>query len=216
MTNAQEIKATVVVGVVGGIASGKSQVTRMLGDLNGTIISADEIAHRVLLEPDVIDSLVTLFGESILTERINGNLTDRSIDRKKLASLVFGNSEDCRTRRKKLEEVVHPRIRQIAKSDLETLKQDPNIRMIILDAPLLIEGGWLAYCDRVIYIDSPDNVRKQRATERGWTEQEWQSRESAQMSLSEKKKHATDVLLNNGTIEELTQRVLELNGKLRG
>ena len=208
MTNAQQIKTPVVVGVVGGIACGKSHVTRMLGELNGTIISADEIAHRVLQEPDVIDSLVKIFGNSILTER--------SIDRKKLASMVFGNSADCKTIRKNLEAIVHPRIRQIAKSDLETLKRDANTHMIILDAPLLIEGGWLPYCDRIIYVDSPDAVRKQRAMERGWNAQEWQDRESAQMSLSEKKKHATDVLLNNGTIEELKQRVLELNSSLRG
>ena len=199
MTNALQIKTPVVVGVVGGIASGKSHVTQMLGELNGTIISADEIAHRVLQEPDVIDSLVKIFGSSILTERI--------IDRKKLASMVFGDSEDCKTMRKNLEAIVHPRIRQIAKSDLETLKRDPNTRMIILDAPLLIEGGWLPYCDRVIYVDSPDAVRKQRAMERGWSAQEWQDRESAQLSLSEKKKHATDVLVNDGTIEELTKRL---------
>ncbi|HUP78690.1 MAG TPA: dephospho-CoA kinase [Pirellula sp.] len=208
MTNVLEVKSPIVVGVVGGIASGKSQVTRMLGKLNGTIISADEIAHRVLQEPDVIDSLVQLFGNSILTER--------SIDRKKLASMVFGDSEVCKTMRKKLEAIVHPRIRQLAKTDLETLKRDPNTRMIILDAPLLIEGGWLPYCDRIIYVDSPDNVRKKRAMERGWNAQEWQDRESAQMSLAEKKTYATDILLNNGTIEELTQRVLEFEGSLQG
>lgn len=207
MTNVLQVKSPIVVGVVGGIASGKSQVTRMLGELNGTIISADEIAHRVLQEPDVIDSLVKSFGYSILTER--------SIDRKKLASMVFGDSEVCKTMRKRLEAIVHPRIRQLAKSDLETLKRDPNTRMIILDAPLLIEGGWLPYCDRIIYVDSVDNVRKKRAMERGWNAQEWQDRESAQMSLSEKKKYATDVLLNNGTIEELTQRVLEFGRSLQ-
>ncbi len=207
MTNVLQVKSPIVVGVVGGIASGKSQVTRMLGELNGTVISADEIAHRVLQEPDVIDSLLQIFGDSILTER--------KIDRKKLASMVFGDSEVCITMRKKLEAIVHPRIRQLAKSDLETLKLDPNTRMIILDAPLLIEGGWLPYCDRIIYIDSPDNVRKKRAMERGWSAQEWQDRESAQMGLSEKKKYATDVLLNIGTIEELTQLVLEFGRSLQ-
>ena len=207
MTNVLQVKSPIVVGVVGGIASGKSQVTRMLGELNGTIISADEIGHRVLLEPNVIDSLVKIFG--------NGILTSSSIDRKKLASMVFGDSADCKTMRKNLEAIVHPRIRQIAKSELERLKQEANTRMIILDAPLLIEGGWLPYCDRVIYVDSSDAVREKRALERGWSAMEWQDRESAQMSLSEKKKYATDVLLNNGTIEELTQRVLEFGRSLQ-
>ena len=212
MTNAQQIKAPIVVGVVGGIASGKSQVTRMLVGMNGTIISADEIAHRVLREPEVMEALVQMLGKSILLENGNQPGFSRTIDRKKLASLVFGDSASSQTMRKKLEAIVHPRIRQIAKSELETLRRDTSIRMIVLDAPLLIEGGWLPYCDRVIYVDSPDAVRKQRAIERGWIGQEWQDRESAQLSLSEKKKHATDVLVNDGTIEELTQRVLELNG----
>ncbi len=212
MTNAQQFKAPVVVGVVGGIASGKSQATRMLGAMNGTIISADEIAHRVLLEPEVMDSLVEMFGKSILLENGDHPGFSRAIDRKKLASLVFGDSAGSQTNRKKLEAIVHPRIRQIAKSELETLKREPKIDMIVLDAPLLIEGGWLPYCDRVIYVESPDAVRKQRAMERGWSAQEWQDRESAQLSLSEKKKHATDVLVNDGTIEELTQRLLELKG----
>lgn len=210
MTNAQQFKAPVVVGVVGGIASGKSQVTRMLGAMNGTIISADEIAHRVLLEPEVMDSLVEMFGKSILIENGDHPGLSRAIDRKKLASMVFGDSADSQTNRKRLEAIVHPRIRQIAKSELETLKQEPKTDMIVLDAPLLIEGGWLPYCDRVIFVESPDAMRKQRAMERGWSAQEWQDRESAQLSLAEKKKHATDVLVNDGTLEELTQRLLEL------
>ncbi len=212
MTHAQQFKTPVVVGVVGGIASGKSQVTRMLGSMNGTIISADEIAHRVLLEPEVMDSLLKMFGKNILIANGDHPELTRAIDRKKLASLIFGDSADSQTMRKKLEAIVHPRIRQIAKSELETLRREPKTEMIVLDAPLLIEGGWLPFCDRVIYVDAPDAMRKQRAIERGWSAQEWQDRESAQMSLSEKKKHATDVLVNDGTIEELTQRVLELNG----
>lgn len=212
MTHAQQFKTPFVVGVVGGIASGKSQVTRMLGAMNATIISADEIAHRVLMEPEVIDLLLKIFGKNILIENGDHPGLTRAIDRKKLASLVFGDSADSQTMRKKLEAIVHPRIRQIAKSELETLKQDTSMHMIVLDAPLLIEGGWLPYCDRVIYVDSPDAMRKQRALERGWSAQQWQDRESAQLSLFEKKKHATDVLVNDGTIQQLTQRVLELNG----
>jgi dephospho-CoA kinase len=210
MTNSQQHYSPLVIGVVGGIASGKSQVTRLLGEMNATIISADEIAHRVLREPDVIDSLVKLFGNSILIE--NGPRQDGSlgIDRKKVAAMVFGNSAEAQGNRKQLEAIVHPRIRQIAKSELEALKRDAKVRLIILDAPLLIEGGWLPYCDRVIFVDSPDALRKQRAMERGWTAQEWHDRESAQLSLSEKRSHATDVLVNDGTLGQLQQRVSEM------
>ncbi len=209
MTNAQQFHPPLVIGVVGGIASGKSQVTRLLGERNATIISADEIAHRVLREPDVIDALVNVFSKEILCETGLHPVGSRVIDRKKLGSLVFGDSADCQTKLKKLEAIVHPRIRQIARSELQTLKSDPSVRMIILDAPLLIEGGWLPYCDRVIFVDSPDVSRKQRAMERGWTAQEWGDRESAQLSLPEKRSHATDVLVNDGTLEQLQQHVSE-------
>jgi len=209
MTIAQQLRPPLVIGVVGGIASGKSQVTRLLGEMNATIISADEIAHRVLREPDVIDALVNVFSNEILSETGRHPVGSRVIDRKKVGSLVFGDSADCQTKLKKLEAIVHPRIRQIARSELETLKSDASVRMIILDAPLLIEGGWLPFCDRVIFVDSPDALRKQRAMERGWTAQEWSDRESAQLSLSEKRLHATDVLDNDGTLEQLKQSVSE-------
>ena len=210
MTDSQQLRPPLVIGVVGGIASGKSQVTRLLGEMNATIISADEIAHRVLLEPDVIDALVNVFSNAILSERGLHPDGSRVIDRKKVGSLVFGDSADSQKKLKKLEAIVHPRIRQIAKSELDSLKKEASVRMIILDAPLLIEGGWLPYCDRVIFVDSPDALRKQRAMERGWTDQEWSDRESAQLSLAEKRLHATDVLVNDGTLEQLKKNVSEL------
>ncbi len=209
MTHAKQVSWPLVIGVVGGIASGKSQVTRLLGEMNATIISADEIAHRVLREPKVIDALVNIFTSDILCKKSLDFDGSRVIDRKKVGSRVFGDSADNPTMRKKLEAIVHPRIREIAKSELETLKREAKAQMIILDAPLLIEGGWLPYCDRLIFVDSPDAFRKQRAMERGWTAQEWSDRESAQLSLSEKRLHATDVLVNDGTLEQLQQRVSE-------
>lgn len=210
MTRAQQLRPPLVIGVVGGIASGKSQVTRLFLEMNATIISADEIAHRVLREPDVIDALVNVFSNAILSERDLQLDGSRVIDRKKVGSLVFGDSADSKTKLEKLEAIVHPRIRQIARSELDSLKKEPSVSMIILDAPLLIEGGWLPYCDRVLFVDSPDALRKQRAMERGWTAQEWSDRESAQLSLSEKRLHSTDVLVNDGTLEQLKENVSAL------
>ncbi len=214
MTNALSSKSPVVIGIVGGIASGKSEVTRMLGAMDATIICADEIAHRVLLEPAVIDSLEKIFGKSILLQGVSSTNELREIDRRKLASMVFGDLAEKQSMRKQLEAIVHPRIRQLAKSELETLSRESSSQMIILDAPLLIEGGWLPYCNRVLFVDSPDDKRKKRAMQRGWTAKEWQDRESAQLSLAEKRNYATDVLLNDGTIEQLHQQVADFVAKL--
>lgn len=213
MTTKAEQRTPIVLGIVGGIASGKSEVTRLLGERNGTIISADAIAHRVLLEPEVIDELVEIFGTRIL--QLTESVETRVIDRAKLGSEVFGESEDKRVMRKRLESVVHPRIRQFARSELEVLKEDLTIKWIILDAPLLIEGGWLPYCDRVIMVESPDALRQKRALERGWTKQQWIDRESAQLNLAEKRKYATDILVNDGTLALLKQQVDDLVAKLQ-
>ena len=207
MTQEPAIKKPVVVGVIGGIASGKSEVTRMLLAMNGDIISADEIAHRVLKMPDVIESPVSIFGDDILREPAAKLVESRQIDRKKLGAFVFGDTPDKQVMRKKLEAIVHPRIRELGREELARLIKETSHPMIILDAPLLIEGGWLPYCDRVLFVDSPEAMRKQRAMERGWTEKEWRDREAAQLSLVEKRKAASDVLVNDGTVEQLKQRV---------
>jgi len=207
MTPELVVKKTVVIGVVGGIASGKSEVTRLLGEMNAVIISADEIAHRVLLLPEVVASLVSIFGKGILQEPGSDLVKTRQIDRKKLGAMVFGDALDKQVMRKKLESIVHPRIRELGRSELAKLVQEATHSMIILDAPLLIEGGWLPYCDRVLFVESSDTLRKGRAMERGWTEEQWRDREASQLSLAEKRKSASDVLVNDGTVEQLKQRV---------
>lgn len=214
MTQEPAIKKPVVVGVVGGIASGKSKVTRMLGAMKAVIISADEIGHRVLLMPDVRESLCSIFGDGILQVAVADSKESRHIDRKKLGAMVFGDTQDKQVMRTKLEAIVHPRIRELGRAELARLVQEATYPMIILDAPLLIEGGWLPYCDRVLFVDSPEAMRKQRAMERGWTEKEWRNREAAQLSLPEKRKAASDVIVNDGTVEQLKQRVAEFVASL--
>ena len=214
MSDTPTSRSPIVIGVVGGIASGKSEVTRVLSAMNATVISADEIAHRVLLEPDVIKALVGIFGDGILNEQLSPSDQSRSINRKALGSMVFGDSDNRLAMRRRLEAIVHPRIRQIAREELATQLLDTSHPLIVLDAPLLIEGGWLPYCTHVLFVDSPDGMRRQRAIERGWTAQEWQDRESAQLSFLDKRKVATDILVNDGTLRQLQQRIEDLVAKL--
>lgn len=214
MTQEPAIKKPVVIGVVGGIASGKSEVTRILGAMNAVVISADEIGHRVLLMPEVRESLISIFGDGILQVAVADSNEPRQIDRKKLGAVVFGEIPDKQVMRKKLEAIVHPRIRELGRAELARLVLEATHPMIILDAPLLIEGGWLPYCDRVLFVDSPDAMRKQWAMDRGWTEKEWRDREAAQLSLAEKRKAASDVLVNDGTVEQLKQRVADFVASL--
>jgi dephospho-CoA kinase len=200
------IHKPIVLGIIGGIASGKSQVTRILSEMGAATVCADSIAHRVLCEQPIIDALVSSFSRSILNE-------SGTIDRKALSSLVFGSTEEKTANRRKLESIVHPRIREIGKAELASLKANGQSRIIVLDVPLLIEGGWVPLCDRVLFVDSSDLSRQQRAALRGWSAEQLRERESAQLTLSEKKKYATDVLHNDGSLEDLKRQIEELHLK---
>jgi len=201
----------IVIGIIGGVASGKSTLTKLLQNRGAKVILADAIAHDVLKEPVVIQQLSELFGDGILSN--TGSAKGQSIDRKKLAALVFGNSSDPTNRRKQLEAIVHPRIREIAKAQLQSLRRESGLQYIVLDAPLLIEGGWLPYCNKVVFVETSDELRQAWAASRGWSRNDWQQRESAQFSLEVKRSHATDILINVGDMASLEVEVTKMLGR---
>lgn len=201
----------IVIGIIGGVASGKSTLTKLLQNRGAKVILADAIAHDVLKEPVVIQQLSELFGDGILSN--TGSAKGQSIDRKKLAALVFGNSRDPTNRRKQLEAIVHPRIREIAKAQLQSLRRESGLQYIVLDAPLLIEGGWLPYCNKVVFVETSDELRQAWAASRGWSRNDWQQRESAQFSLEVKRSHATDILINVGDMASLEVEVTKMLGR---
>jgi len=191
----------VVVGIIGGVASGKSEVTRQLEALGALVIHADAIGHEVLREPDVIEALVARFGIEIL------NPENQQIDRSQVAARVFGHDHPMTENRRYLESVVHPRIRAKIRDMLERLHENPQLPMIVLDVPLLLESGWDSMCDRVLFVDAPDEVRWQRARLRGWSEHEFRDRERAQLAIEKKRESATDVIANAGSLAELSRAI---------
>jgi dephospho-CoA kinase len=197
----QQSEYPIVIGIIGGVASGKSTLTELLQKRGAKVIRADAIGHDVLKEPVVIQQLRELFGDGIFSD--SGSAKGPAIDRKKLAVLVFGNSGEPTNRRKQLEAIVHPRIREIAKTQLQSLRLESGLQYIVLDAPLLIEGGWLPYCNKVVFVETAEELRQAWATSRGWSLHDWQQRESAQLSLELKRSHATDILINLGDLASL-------------
>jgi dephospho-CoA kinase len=194
-----------VIGIVGGIASGKSTVTRVLAGLGCDIIDADKVAHDVLQLPEVVFEVRAAFGDSIWQPTTN------TIDRKALGKIVFAPKtlEDSVTRESplgRLESIVQPRIRTRLIHAIEMAKSS-TVHGVVLDVPLLLERGYQAYCDRVLFIDCPDEFRRDRAMARGWTESEWRNRESRQMSIDEKRSAASDVLPNCGSLTEFEQAI---------
>jgi dephospho-CoA kinase len=196
-----------LVALTGGIASGKSLVARMLADLGAYLIDSDQLSRKVV-EPhkpawrDIVDC----FGPEIL-------LPDQSVDRKALARIVFGDQR----RRKKLEDIVHPRIWEEQKAITEEIiKRDPSA-IIVRDVPLLFEAHLEGQFARIILVYVPASVQLARLMERdGLNREEAQSRLDAQMPIEAKLPLAHYVIHNEGTIEDTRAQVEKVFAELRG
>jgi dephospho-CoA kinase len=188
-------------GLVGGIASGKSFVAECFRDLGAAVLDADRAGHAVLREPEVIGALRNRWGDSILDSR-------GQISRKAVAKLVFAQGNEAELRF--LEELTHPRIEKVLHDELNRIKTSPDPPpAIVLDAALLFEAGWDKLCDKVIFIDAPRDVRLERAVSRGWSAEQFAAREAAQMPVQAKRERCDIVIRNVRTLEN-TRDVVRL------
>jgi dephospho-CoA kinase len=192
-----EMKPCPVLGLVGGIGSGKSRVSAALERRGGRIVAGDPLGHEALRQKNVIALIVENWGRDVLEP--NGQ-----VDRRKLGAIIFADADD----RKELESIVHPWIGQQLHEQLHAAKSDPNVPFAVLDAAIMLEAGWQAACDSLVYIHAPRVERLQRATAKfGWTPAEYTARERAQMSLTEKARRADYALDNSGSLEQLEAQV---------
>jgi dephospho-CoA kinase len=176
----------IILGLTGGIASGKSFAGKLLAERGAVVLDADRHAHAVLGESAVLEALVKRWGESILAE-------DGSLCRSEVAKRVFGESPEAIAERRFLERLVHPRVRQRLKTELAEAAQR-GVTVAVLDIPLLFEAGWAAECDAVLFVDTPLEIRQQRAAKRGWSAEELARREASQMPVEEKRAAADEVI----------------------
>ncbi len=193
-----------VLGITGGIASGKSQVTEILASHGALVIDADRIGHQVLEDHAVQTLLVRQFGQSVLSQET------KSVDRKRVAELVFGDTPHAIQRRRSLEAITHPPIRAGIRQQLDEALRSATLRWIVLDVPLLLESGWDKSCDAVWFVDAPQDIRLQRVLVRGWTREHFLAREASQWSVDRKRSRATHVISNSGSLEELDEQVTKL------
>lgn len=196
-------KRPFVIGLVGGIAAGKSTVAKAFDQIGIPVIDADELAHGVLKQRRIAEELGKVFGDEILTDSV--------IDRAKLAAIVFGDTVHAQQSRQKLESIVHPLVHASAVNRLLSIKESaqPPIA-VVLDAPLLLEAGWSPMCDAILFIDTPYDDRLNRCRVRGWTETQFVAREKAQMPLNEKRANSTHIVSGLTTAEQLTKTLKRL------
>lgn len=181
-----------IVGIVGGIGSGKSSVVRHVDGWNLRIIDADRIGHDLLHDSNVIKELRTAFGSSIFEDADSDQ-----VSRSRLANVVF--AEEDSEALKTLNAILHPVIRTEIHSQIRNAGTE--VDAIILDAALLLEGGWAATCHWLIFIDTPYSVRCQRVLEnRSWNQDELDRREARQLPVAEKRDRADFVVDNSGSI----------------
>lgn len=189
------------VGLTGGIGAGKSEVSHRLAALGAVVVDADRLAREVL-EPGTPGFLavVSEFGPAVVAP-------DGSLDRARLASLVFGD-DDARGR---LEAIVHPLVRaRAAQVESAAVQADPHA-VVVHDVPLLVETGQASAYDAVVVVDAADDVRVQRLlSARGMSEAEARARIAAQAGPEERLAAATYVLDNGAGLDALDTRVRAL------
>ena len=199
-------RAVRVVGLCGAVGSGKSAVAHIMRDLGAWVIDADAIAHEMLEDVEVKQSVTLRWGHGVLDER-------GRVDRRKLGKKVFDSGEELR----ELEKLIHPRVRTRMLKDIEAARRDPQTSAIVIDAPLILEAGLDSWCDTLVFVDAPRPVRIARVARRhGWDQDEMDRRERAQLPLEEKRKRADHVLENASSMDELRRRVEEIYPRLVG
>mgnify|MGYP001588475265 CR=1 FL=1 len=195
-----------IVGLTGGVASGKTAVSQVLKEEGAYIIDADQIA-RELVEPHkpAWNELVKAFGKEILQE-------DEFVNRKKLAEKVFGDLKH----RKHLNQILHPQIKEEMDRRTKEIGQKDPEAIVVIDAPLLVELGAHRKMDKLIVVTSTPMQQMERLKERdGRSPEEALGIFSAQMPIEEKVKLADFVIRNEGSLEETKKRAREVFQELK-
>ncbi len=188
-----------VIGLTGGIGSGKSTVSKFLAELGAVVMDADKVGHEVF-QPDTEgwNDVVATFGKEIL-------MANGEIDRKKLGAIVFNNPEKL----SRLNQIIHPRAHDLVKSRLNEYRRQ-GIEIIVLEVVLLIEAKWSDLVDEIwVVVASKDAVVKRLKQQRGMSEEEILARINSQMPNDERVKYADVIINNDGDLEKLKEKIKE-------
>ena len=195
-----------IIGVAGGIGSGKSLVASLLSEMNCLVINSDEMVRQAYRDPSVKQALRQWWGKLVFDPT-------GEVDRSAVARKIFTLPSE----RQRLERLIHPIVNERRKVVMNQAAADPKIVAFVWDTPLLFETELNKLCDAVIFVDTPVEIRVQRLKEtRGWDQAELERRENSQMPLDKKKRIADYVVVNaadadqvRGQVREVLSRILE-------
>jgi dephospho-CoA kinase len=189
-----------VIGLLGGVASGKSTVARQLAALGAGVLDADHAGHEAIELPQVKEAVRKRWGEAVFGP-------DGRVDRARLARIVFADPPGGPPQRTYLEQLTHPEIGRLLREQVAALEA-AGVRVAVVDAALLLEAGWDKLCEMLVFVDAPREARLARALGRGWNEEEFAAREGVQESLDSKRRRA-DVIIDNSGPPERTEAQVE-------
>ena len=188
----------ITIGITGGIGSGKSTASQILGELGAEVIDADRVGHRIYL-PDTPAwrEIVAAFGEGVLAP-------DRSIDRTRLGPLVFSNPDALR----QLNAITHGKIFSYIQGQIDYMRQKQATRVVVVEAAILLEAGWRSLVDQLWVVVTEVEVAIARLKAyKNFTEDQARARIAAQLSNEERMAQADRVIWNNTDLPALRQAV---------
>lgn len=187
-----------VIGITGGIASGKSTIAMMLGTLGAEVIDADKICHKLIDRKEITDKIVLKWGTHILTKQ-------GKISRQKLGKVVFSDKKEILT----LNKILHPKVIELIRSRITKLTN--RGKTVVLDAALLVELNLTNLCDIILYVDTKEQVCVKRSQKgRKWSSSEKLKRERFQSPTKEKRNIANIIINNNSSKNDTFNQIKDV------
>lgn len=189
-----------IIGILGGIGSGKSSAAAEFARLGCGIVDADRMVGELLEDETIIQEIRQLFGDDLV-------LSNGKIDKSRLSEKVFENDENVAG----INNIIHPPVLARCDELIGKLNSCENVKAIVLDMPLLAEVGWHKLCDKLVFVDCKPGIRAQRIKKKGgFSKKQLKKRENYQISLDSKAKIADYIIDNNSDLSALADQVFRI------
>jgi dephospho-CoA kinase len=194
-----------IIGIAGGIGSGKSFVAKLFGEVGCLVVDADALVREAYTDPRVKQVVREWWGDAAVQP-------DGEINRSAIGRRVFADPAE----RERLEKLIHPLVDEMRKRAMSAAASDPQVLAFVWDTPLLFEKGLAAECDALVFVDAPEEQRLERVrTSRGWDEAELLRRQKLQWPLDKKRRISDHAIANTadadyarGQVRDVLSRIL--------
>lgn len=194
-----------VIGLMGGIGSGKTTVARMLSESGAKLVDADAISAELRKTPEIRQAIRDRWGDAVFD-------ANRELDRSKLAAIVFNDPQELAA----LEEIMHPRVVEQIEREVVACRAGDGPATCAIDAPLLLESGLARLCDATIFVECDRGTRARRLIgSRGWAPAEIERREAHQQPLTRKREMADFVVVNDGDLAASRKQIERIIAQIK-